>query len=251
MTKIKPKLINVNLKNIEENPATCFCKKDSIGYKVKVDWLKKQLKLGLKIKVIRDEADNIIHGFIEYTDGKSAWRAVDAKGYIFIHCIWITPNRYKKKGLGSLLIKEAIKESKGKQGVAVVTSNGPFMATKNIFLKNGFKLIEEEGKFQLLVKQNKKGKLPKFNDYKKELIKYKRWNIVYSNQCPWVARFISELDKKLINKLKLKITELKTPAQAQKAPSIYSVFNLIHDGEMLADHYVSSTRLNNIIKKTK
>ena len=50
-------------------------------------------------------------------------------------------------------------------------------------------------------------------------------------------------------KLKLKITELKTPKQAQNAPSIYSVFSLIHDGKILADHYISNTRFNNIIKK--
>jgi hypothetical protein len=91
--------------------------------------------------------------------------------------------------------------------------------------------------------------LPKFKDYKKQLEKYKGWHIVYSNQCPWVARFINELDKKIADELKLKITELKTAKQAQDAPSIYSVFNFIHDGKLSADHYISNTRFNNIIKK--
>ena len=31
-------------------------------------------------------------------------------------------------------------------------------------------------------------------------------------------------------KLKLTIKELKTPAEAQNAPSLYSVFNLIYNG---------------------
>ena len=69
------------------------------------------------------------------------------------------------------------------------------------YLKNGFKLVEEQGKQQLLVKQTKKGKLPRFKDYEKQLKKYKGWHIVYSNQCPWVARFVNELDKKIIKKL--------------------------------------------------
>lgn len=246
---MKLRIVDVNLKNIKDYPSVCFSKKDSAGYNLKLDWFKKQIKKGLKIKFLTDDNDNILHGYIEYTDGQNAWRAVDAKGYLFIHCIWITPNKYKNKGNGSKLIKECIKDAKGKLGVAVITSDGPFMANKDIFLKNGFKIVEEDNKHQLLVKQFKKGPLPKFKDYEKQLKKYKGWHMVYSNQCPWVARFIDELDKKTIAKLKLKITELKTPKQAQNAPSIYSVFNLICDGKILADRYISKTRFNNILKK--
>ncbi len=245
------KIIDVNIKNISEYPATCFCKSDNMGYKIKLDWLKKRFKEGLKVKVLYAEKDKRVRGFIEYIDGENAWRAVDVKGYLFIHCIWITPNKYKKQGYGSDLIKECIKEAKDKLGVAVVSSDDSFMASKDIFLQNGFKNIEKNGKQQLLVKQLKKGKLPKFKDYKKQLTKYEGWQIVYSNQCPWVARFVSELDKKTVNKLNLKINELKTAKQAQNAPSIYSVFTLIKDGKILADHYISNTRFNNIINKVK
>lgn len=242
------KIIDLNLKNTEQYPPACFLNPKNEGYRAKLEWLKERFKEGLKIKVLYDQKDKKIHGFIEYILGENAWRTVSAKKYLFIHCIWISPNSYKKKGYGSDLINECIKDAKGKRGVAVVTSNGPFMASKDVFLKNGFKIVEEDGKHQLLVKQLKKGNLPKFKDYKKQLKKYKGWHIVYSNQCPWAARFISELDKKIVNKLKIKVTELKTPKQAQNAPSIYSVFSLIHNGEILADHYISNTRFNNIIK---
>lgn len=246
---MKPKIIDVNLKNIEQYSPTCFLNPKNDGYKIKLGWLKKRFLERLKIKILYDEKDKKIHGFIEYVPGENAWRAVDAKKYLFIHCIWINPNSYKNKGYGSALIKECIKDAKGKFGVAIVTSNDSFMANKNIFLKNGFKIIEEDENHQLLVKQFKKGSLPKFKNYKKKLGKYRGWHIVYSNQCPWVARFINELDKKIVNKLQLKITELKTPREAQDAPSIYSVFNLIHDKKLLADHYISNTRFNNIIQK--
>jgi hypothetical protein len=245
------RIVDLNLKNIKDFSSVCFCKKDNHGLNAKIDWIKKRLKEGLKIKIITDDSGNTIRGYIEYTNGKNAFRAVDAKGYLVIHCIWITPNKYKNKGYGSSLIKECIKDAKGKIGVAVVTSDDSFMAEKKVFIKNGFKLIEEEGKQQLLVLQNKKGALPKFKDYKEKLAKLKGWHIIYSNQCPWVARFIDELDKKIINKFNIKITELKTAKQAQNAPSIYSVFNLIKDGELLADHYISNTRFSNILKKFK
>ncbi len=245
------KIIDINQDNIKDFLSICFCKKDSVGYNLKLDWVKKRLTEGLKIKFLTDDQDNIVHGYIEYINGESAWRAVDAKGYLFIHCLWITPNKYKKKGYASKLIAECLKDAKGQLGVAAVASDDSFMANKDIFLKNGFKIIQEDGKQQLLAKQLKKGGQPKFKDYKKQQAKYKGWHIVYSNQCPWVARFIAELDKRLTNKLKITITELKSAKQAQAAPSIYSVFNLIHDGKILADHYISQTRLNNIVKNDK
>jgi hypothetical protein len=243
------KVIDVDSKNIGTYPPTCFMNPNAEGYRIKLDWIKKQFSKGLKIKVLYSETDKKIHGFIEYLPGVEAWRAVDAKDYLFIHCIWIHPNIYKKKGYGSILIKECLKDSKKKNGVAVITSEDSFMANKEIFIKNGFKIIESEGKQQLLIKQNKKAPLPKFKDYKKQLKKLKGWHIIYSNQCPWVSRFLNELDKKIVKKLDIKITELKTAKQAQNSPSIYGTLNIVHDGKILADHYISNTRLNNIIKK--
>ena len=174
---------------------------------------------------------------------------MEAKGYLFINCIWVYPTDYKNKGYGSGLIKECLKDAKGTKGAAVVAGDTAFMAAEDIFLRNGFRVVEEDGKRQLLVKQLKKGSLPAIKDYQKQLRKLKGWHIIYSNQCPWVSRFIDELDKKTKNKLKLKITELKTPKQAQNAPSLYATFNLIHDGKLLVDHYVSQKRFESIIRK--
>ncbi|MFH1946061.1 MAG: hypothetical protein ABIJ35_02505 [Acidobacteriota bacterium] len=38
-------------------------------------------------------------------------------------------------------------------------------------------------------------------------------------------------------------------SDAQKGPSLYGVFNLIYDGILLADRYISTTRFQNIINK--
>lgn len=47
----------------------------------------------------------------------------------------------------------------------------------------------------------------------------------------------------------LKIRELKNAKEAQNAPSGYGVFGLIHDGRLIADHYISKARFLNILKK--
>ena len=246
------KIIDVNLDNISLYPPTCFQNPNNEGYKIKLEWLRKRFAEGLKIKMLYIENDKKCHGFIEYIPGEYAWRALDAKGYLFIHCIWIYPNNIKHKGFGSLLVDECIKDAmqKKKNGVAVIAGDVTFMAKENLFIKNKFDIIEEYGPFRLLIKSLKKGSKPKFKDTEKQLKKYKGLNIIYSNQCPWVSKFILDIDKFIKKKnLDLKITELKTCKQAQNAPSIYSVFNLVYNGKILADHYISKTRFQNIINK--
>jgi ribosomal protein S18 acetylase RimI-like enzyme len=246
-------IIDVTPDNISKFAPTCFLNSENEGYQTKLKWLRKRFSEGLKIKLLYFKKENKCQGFIEYVPGEYAWRAIDAKGYMFIHCIWISPNKNKRKGYGSLLIKECIKDTKrlGKHGVAVVTSEGSFMTGKNLFQKNGFKSTDTaKPSFELMIKQFKKGSLPKFKDWKKQLRKYKGLNIVYSNQCPWVTRSIKDLQDIAQKKvLKLKTFELKTAKQAQNGPSIYGVFNLINNGELLVDHYISNRRFQNIINK--
>ena len=249
----KMKIISVNSENISEYQPVCFLNPKNEGYLKKLEWLKECFSKGLIIKLLYLENEKKCNGFIEYIPGEYAWRAVDAKGYMFIHCIWISPNKHKEKGHGSLLVKECIKDAKkeGKYGVAVVTSEGPFMAGKALFLKNGFTSIAKaKPSYELMIKTIKNGLLPKFRDWEKQLSQYNGLNIIYANQCPWVARSIKELSE-IANKkgLKLKIVELENARQAQDAPSIYTAFNLIYNGKLLVDHYISSRRFLNIIEK--
>ena len=249
----KMKIISVNSENISEYQPVCFLNPKNEGYLKKLEWLKERFCKGLIIKLLYLENEKKCNGFIEYIPGEYAWRAVDAKGYMFIHCIWISPNKHKEKGHGSLLVKECIKDAKkeGKYGVAVVTSEGPFMAGKALFLKNGFTSIAKaKPSYELMIKTIKNGLLPKFRDWEKQLSQYNGLNIIYANQCPWVARSIKELSEIAKKKgLKLKIVELENARQAQDAPSIYTAFNLIYNGKLLVDHYISSRRFLNIIEK--
>jgi len=252
MTK-KPKVVTLNSKNYKKYGCPCFLNPKHEAHLEKLKWLKNRFREGMVIKVIYIEDKKKGNAFIEYTDGKNAWRPVDAKGYMFIHCIWVSPNKFKNKGNGSLLIKECIDDAKkkGMLGVAVVTSEGGFMAGKGVFEKNGFKSIDEiKPLYHLMVKSIKKGPIPKFKIWEKQLAKYKGLHIVYSKQCPWIIRSIEVLaDVAKKNKLKLKVKELKTVKQAQNAPCPYGTFCLINDGKILADHYISKRRFENIIKK--
>jgi hypothetical protein len=246
------KIITLSPDNAAEYGCSCFLNQNNIGHHKKLNWLKKRFKEGLILKLLYLNGEKKPSGFIEYVPGEYAWRAVDVKNYYFIHCIWIYSKSNKSTGYGSMLINECIKDVKkaGYAGVAVTTGSGAFAAKKNIFLKNGFDVVDKEDDYELLTLKLKKAAVPKFNDYGQQLKKYKGFNIVYSMQCPWVAKSIDDLTGYLASKgINVKLKELKTPSQAQKAPSLYSVFSFIYNGKILADHYISLTRCKNIIEK--
>jgi ribosomal protein S18 acetylase RimI-like enzyme len=251
-----PAIITINRNNLADYPDyVCFINAKHPAHSLKKEWVEKRLSEGLRIKLLYVPGQKKAAGFIEYIPGENAWRAVSAKGFLFIQCLYIYPNANKNKGLGSLLISDCIEDAKQNNltGVAVVTSSKSFMAGNELFLKNGFSVAETDSAGNdLLIYKLKNGPDPVMNDFKKKLSKYQGLFILYSKQCPWVARMVEEIKESgMAEKLNLQITELKTPNEAQQAPSLYATFNLICNGKLLADRYISLTRFNNILKKEK
>jgi GNAT superfamily N-acetyltransferase len=254
MNKIE--IIDTNADNICEYG---FCGYKSIkqeGYKRKIGWLKKRFSEGMKFKVLFSAKDGSV-GFIEYIPGKYTWRAVEASGYMVIHCILILYKKYREKGCGTLLLKECLKDAKKEKlhGVAVVTRKGTWMAGKELFLKNGFEIIEEAPPdFELLVKKfSKNAPSPKFKgNWDKRLSKFsKGLTIIRSDQCPYVAKSVKEIIETSQKKygMKAKMIELKNCRGAQNAPSAYGIFNIVYNGKLVADHPISNTRFTNIMNK--
>jgi GNAT superfamily N-acetyltransferase len=253
---VKPfSIVDVTAANLSaRSQAVCFINPKHEHYGLKIGWLKKRFQEGLRIKLLYVPGEDRPAAFLEYVPGEFAWRAVQAAGYLFIHCLWVYSRERRGKGLASALLEDALREAQdlGKAGLAVIASEGPFMASPAVFLKNGFAQADASGGYRLLVKtaaRASRAPLPKFADWKERLASYKGWHIVYSKQCPWVARFVEEVKSDAARLgVRLKIHEIKSAAEAQRAPSVYAVFNLIRDGRLLADHYISMTRFRNILK---
>jgi GNAT superfamily N-acetyltransferase len=192
------KIIDLNLDNVTGFGLCGYKNIKQEGYKRKTDWLKKRFKEGMTIKILDSPQDGSV-GMIEYVPGEFAWRPVQAKGYMFIHCLFVVFKKYKDKGYGSLLVKECLKDAKSQKmlGVAVVTRKGTWMAGKELFIKLGFEVVDTAAPdFELLVKKFKKSApSPRFKgDWEKRLAKYgKGTTIIYSDQCPYNAKFIKEI----------------------------------------------------------
>lgn len=245
-------ILDITEDNVDEIGIYCIKDKKSPGYHAKVDWFKMKMNHGLKIKIAVDENGKQV-GFIEYIPSELAWRPIRANNYYFIQCIALFVKEAKEKGIGSYLIQECEKDAKinKKAGICAMSSDGPWMANKSLFEKNKFRVAEKLDRFELMVKTFDHISIkPQFFDWTKQQTKYKGWHLIYSDQCPWHEKSITDLQQSALeNGIKLIVKKLLTPIEAQSAPSGFGTFSLLHDGHLLADHYISRTRFENIVKQ--
>jgi GNAT superfamily N-acetyltransferase len=246
------KILDVTKDNVADVGIYCIKDKNSPGYDAKVEWFRKKINEGLKIKIATDNLGKQV-GFIEYIPSELAWRPVKADNYLFIQCIALFVKDAQDKGIGSFLIQQCEQDAieNQKSGICAMSSEGPWMANKSLFEKNKFTISDSLDRFELMVKSfdNKKTK-PCFNNWSKQQSKYTGWNLIYSDQCPWHEKSITEIQKSAAdNGIVLMVKKLKTPKEAQSAPSGFGTFSLIKDGKLLADHYISRTRFENILRQ--
>jgi GNAT superfamily N-acetyltransferase len=250
------RIVDMNAENIFDYGFCGIKNTRHEGFRKKADWLKKRFTEGMRYKVLYSEEKGAV-GLIEYIPGEYAWRGIEAQGYTVIHCLCIFHKLARGKGVATQMIEECIKDAKKekKHGVAVVTRKGAWMIGKDLFMKNGFEVVDRaEPDFELLVKKFKKdAPSPKFKgNWDKTLAKYKKGlTILWSDQCPSIAKSIQEIRKIIKERYKIKanIVEITDHEQAQNAPSPYAIFSLIYDGELLAFHPISSKRFMNIMDK--
>jgi len=249
-----PVLIDIDSSNLDESPCCGIKDPSHPGLVGKRCWLKTQFKLGLKAKSLVGP-DGKPGCYIEYLPGEFAWRGVSAAGYMFIHCLWNHLKKHQHKGWASAMIEACLSdaEAAGMNGVAVMTRDGPFLASRSVFLANGFKLADTAPPdYQLLVRKFKAGAAdPRFKGgYERKAARFNRGlTIIRSAQCPYIAKFAAEIVQAAEEEYhtKPKIVDLESCRDAQDAPTPYAVFAVVYKGRILADHQISRTRFCNIM----
>jgi GNAT superfamily N-acetyltransferase len=253
----KIEIIDTNADNILEYGVCGYKNIKKEGYPEKIEWLKDRFLEGMKIKTLYSDEDGN-QGMIEYIPGEYCWRPVEASGYMFIHCIFVGFKRaYKGRGCGSLLMDECLRDAeKGNMyGIAVVTRKGSFMAGKEIFVKNGFEIVDQASPdFELLAKRfNKKVPPPKFKgDWAKRLSQYsKGLTIIRADQCPYTVKNVREIRETVekVYNIKPNIIELKNCQEAQNSPCPFGTFCIVYNGKVVAESPISNTRFKNIMNK--
>lgn len=244
-------MIELNQQNLEEEGGYCLRSKPlSTGYQNKNNWLKDELAAGLKYIKLMENGKQA--GFIEYTAAEYSSRVVHANDYMIIHCLWVN---ISGKGHGTRLIHKCIEDARqqNKCGVAVITnSDTSWTPSKDIFLKNGFTLIQEAPYgFELLVHPLKDGPLPFFpNNWEERLKTSDELTIFRTNQCPFVdvaTENMLEGARKL--GLEAKVIDMKNREELMAlSPTPYGIFGVTYRGQLVTFHRLT---VHSAIKKLK
>lgn len=239
--KHKVEVVDVTKDNVEETGFfCCMSKEKSEGYQRKLRWLRVRFEEGLQIKMLKLPE----RGFIEYILGEYAWRPVSAKGYMFIHCIWVV-GKSRGKGYATYLLHECIKDAKVSRmkGVAMVTSEGNWLIGKKLLNKHGFESADQAPpSFNLMVKKFGRARSPSFNNsWGRKQKKLGKGLLVYrTDQCPYLddATNIMLATAEELG-IKGKVIELRTNEEVcEKSPSAYGVFGAVYDKALLSYEYL-------------
>ena len=231
-----------------------FCRKSKMkteGNQRKLRWASEAFGDGLGIEILYEDGRSV--GFVEYTLGENAWRAVHAPRYLLIHCIWVV-GRAKGKGYGSALLgkTEAKAQELGCRGVAMVTSSGVWLASNELLLDHGYECVDEAPpSFQLMVKPFKGAPRPVFpTDWSDRAAAFGAGlTVVTTDQCP----YLTDAEDAIIagaERLGMlaKLVKLTSAAEVQaRAPSAFGVFGVVLDGELLAYHYLLEKDLVSLV----
>jgi len=251
--KEETEIINVDRSNVEEAGFFCYMsKRKSEGYLRKLAWVKARLDEGMRIKMLKLPQ----RGFIEYVPAENAWRAVDAGDWMVIHCLWVV-GKSKGRGLGAVLLEECVEDARkaGLLGVAMVTSEGNWLAGKRLLESRGFQAVATAPpSFTLMAKRLKAGPLPSFpGDW---AARAERWGegltILRSDQCPYLpdaTRILLEAAAK--KEIKSRVVDFRTARDVQSlSPSPYGVFNIVYKGKLLGHHYLKEEDFLKALRQT-
>ena len=135
--------IRVTKENLEKEHICCAISNNKdVQVASKKAWLAQRLDEGLVFlkSVERGKC------FIEYLPAEMAWNPIEAPGYMYIDCLWVSGS-FKGHGYSNELLEACIADSKakGKMGLCILSSakKKPFLADPKYLQHKGFTVSEE------------------------------------------------------------------------------------------------------------
>lgn len=241
--------VEINKDNIDSEHLGCALS-DKVAQSAKKDWLRPCLAEGYKF--IRLVGNGKV--FIEYVPAENAWAPIDASGYMFIDCFWVS-GKSAKSGIGTALLDRAIGDAKaqGKKGMVAVSAEKklPFLSDPKFYKKKGFTVADTAPPYYelLYLPFGAAENMPAFRaSAKKSLIDEKGVVLLYTNHCPWNSKYVPKLESvaKKMN-APFKAVEFKTKEEAQNAPNPFTTYALFYDGEFVTNEIFSEKKLENFL----
>lgn len=245
-------IIDVTSENLSSEHICCAIsdKKGENCVGSKKGWMAKRFDDGLVFKKLN------VRGkvFIEYIPAERAFAPIDAPGYMYIDCFWVS-GKYKGQGNANLLLGECIKDSreKGKRGLVVLSSKKkkPFLSDPGYLKNKGFMIADTALPYYelLYLPFEDSAEKPSFKPYAKTGTTQEPGIVLfYSNQCPHTSKYIPIIEKAARDNGKnITLHKLDDYEEAQKCPAPFTTYSLFVDGSFITNEILTEKKFLNLI----
>ena len=244
-------LVKLTHENMDKEHICCAISNNKdIQVMSKKNWLKDRLDEGLVFLKgnVRGKC------FIEYIPAEYAWAPVEAEGYMYIDCLWVS-GQFKGHGYSNLLLDACIEDSKakGKKGLVILSSKKKmgFLSDPKYMGYKGFQTSDTaEPYFELMVLPfEEETSLPCFRDsVRRHEDMPEGFVLYYTNQCPFTAKYVPILENMAkIRNAAFQTVHIQTREDAQASPSPFTTFSLFYDGQLVTHEILSEKKFDKIL----
>ena len=244
-------IITLTQDNLEQEHICCaISNNNDIQVSSKKSWLAERFNDGLVFK----KGDVRGKCFIEYIPAEKAWCPIEAEGYMFINCFWVS-GQYKGQGNSNLLLDECIKDSKekGKKGLCVLSSTKkmPFLSDPKYMKYKGFAVADTAEPYYELLYMPFDANAPKPNfkaTAKTPKIGEQGFVLYYAHQCPFTVKYVPLIEDIAKEKsVPFKTIRFETTTEAQNSPAPFTSYSLFYNGEFVTNEILSDKKFEKLL----
>lgn len=192
--------------------------------------------------------------FIEYIPAEYAWVPVDADGYMYIDCLWVSGS-FKGHGYAADLLKACVEDSKekGKTGLCILASakKKTFLADPKFLKHMGFRVADEaDNRIQLwYLPFGEEAGRPVFRECARHPhTDEKGYVLFYTSQCPFNAKYVPVLEQTAgENNIPFRAVHIRSREEAQNAPTPVTTYALFHDGAYITNEQMNEKKFLKLI----
>ena len=243
--------IRVTKDNLEKEHICCAISNNKdVQVSSKKAWLADRLDEGLVFlkSVERGKC------FIEYIPAENAWVPINANGYMYIDCLWVSGS-FKGHGYGAELLDACIEDSKekGKKGLCILAAakKKPFLADPKFLKYKGFTVCDEaDNGIQLwFLPFGEEAEMPKFKECAKHPhIEERGYVLYYTSQCPFNAKYVPVLEQTAReNDISFHAIHIDSKEKAQNAPTPITNYAMFHDGEYITNEQMNDKKFLKLV----
>lgn len=193
--------------------------------------------------------------FIEYIPAENAWVPIDADGYMYIDCLWVSGS-LKGHGYSTDLLNACIEDSrqKEKKGLCILAAakKKPYLADPKFLKHKGFAVCDEadNGIGLWYLPFGTDGDKPQFSECARHPhIEEKGYVLYYTSQCPFNAKYVPVLEQVAkAHVIPFHAIHIESREVAQHAPTPITTYALFHDGKYVTNELMNEKKFLKLVE---